>query len=105
MKADRDATATAAPVVTTPIWHHALAGGVSGAGARILTAPLDLLKIRLQLNTKAAAAISPLPPSPAVGGRAAALPNYSPTSITGVFQREGIRGVSWCKVHNIDCPF
>src|SRR5687767_13042578 len=33
-----------------PQWHNAVAGGVSGAGARFATAPLDLLRIRRQLE-------------------------------------------------------
>lgn len=32
-------------------WHDAVAGAVAGAGARLATAPLDLLKIRRQLDT------------------------------------------------------
>ena len=35
----------------TPKWHNAVAGGVAGAGARCATAPLDLLRIRRQLET------------------------------------------------------
>lgn len=33
-----------------PSWHNAVAGGVAGAGSRIATAPLDLLRIRRQLS-------------------------------------------------------
>lgn len=32
-----------------PRWHNVVAGAAAGAGARLLTAPLDLLKIRRQL--------------------------------------------------------
>lgn len=43
-----------------PRWHNIVAGAAAGAGARLLTAPLDLLKIRRQLYynnpSKAAAA-------------------------------------------------
>jgi solute carrier family 25 thiamine pyrophosphate transporter 19 len=34
-----------------PQWHNLIAGGVAGAGARLATAPLDLVRIRLQLET------------------------------------------------------
>ena len=34
-----------------PQWHNLVAGGVAGAGSRLLTAPLDLLRIRRQLQT------------------------------------------------------
>jgi solute carrier family 25 (mitochondrial thiamine pyrophosphate transporter), member 19 len=33
-----------------PSWHNAVAGGVAGAGSRVLTAPLDLIRIRRQLQ-------------------------------------------------------
>jgi len=33
-----------------PQWHNAIAGGVAGAGARLATAPLDLIRIRRQLE-------------------------------------------------------
>eukprot|EP00560_Eucampia_antarctica_P003809 CAMPEP_0197834914 /NCGR_PEP_ID=MMETSP1437-20131217/24119_1 /TAXON_ID=49252 ORGANISM="Eucampia antarctica, Strain CCMP1452" /NCGR_SAMPLE_ID=MMETSP1437 /ASSEMBLY_ACC=CAM_ASM_001096 /LENGTH=272 /DNA_ID=CAMNT_0043439963 /DNA_START=25 /DNA_END=840 /DNA_ORIENTATION=- len=33
-----------------PGWHNVVAGAVAGAGSRMLTAPLDLLKIRWQLG-------------------------------------------------------
>ena len=36
---------------TYPKWHNAVAGGVAGAGALCATAPLDLLRIRRQLET------------------------------------------------------
>lgn len=32
-----------------PSWHNAVAGGVAGAGSRMATAPLDLIRIRRQL--------------------------------------------------------
>lgn len=32
-----------------PAWHHFVAGGVAGAGSRLVTAPLDLVRIRRQL--------------------------------------------------------
>lgn len=36
--------------VSYPRWHNAVAGGVAGAGARLATAPLDLIRIRAQLE-------------------------------------------------------
>ena len=41
-----------------PHWHDFVGGGVSGLGARCITAPLDLLKIRRQLQSSDAAASS-----------------------------------------------
>mmetsp|Transcript_44103 Transcript_44103/g.47760 ORF Transcript_44103/g.47760 Transcript_44103/m.47760 type:complete len:396 (+) Transcript_44103:56-1243(+) len=35
-----------------PQWHNTVAGGVAGAGARLFTAPLDLVRIRAQLERK-----------------------------------------------------
>jgi len=35
-----------------PKWHNVIAGGVAGAGARLFTAPLDLVRIRAQLERK-----------------------------------------------------
>lgn len=34
----------------TPQWHNFVAGGVAGAGSRLATAPLDLIRIRRQLQ-------------------------------------------------------
>lgn len=34
---------------TYPTWHNFVSGGVAGAGSRIFTAPLDLIRIRRQL--------------------------------------------------------
>eukprot|EP00562_Extubocellulus_spinifer_P009368 CAMPEP_0178501678 /NCGR_PEP_ID=MMETSP0696-20121128/17086_1 /TAXON_ID=265572 /ORGANISM="Extubocellulus spinifer, Strain CCMP396" /LENGTH=175 /DNA_ID=CAMNT_0020130659 /DNA_START=183 /DNA_END=706 /DNA_ORIENTATION=+ len=46
--------ATASSTGTTPkkypAWHSAVAGAAAGAGSRLLTAPLDLLRIRRQLQ-------------------------------------------------------
>jgi hypothetical protein len=36
--------------ISYPAWHSALAGGVAGLGSRMATAPLDLIRIRRQLN-------------------------------------------------------
>lgn len=51
-----------------PKWHNMAAGATAGAGARLLTAPLDLLKIRRQLGASpthtAAATAIPRIPSP-----------------------------------------
>jgi solute carrier family 25 thiamine pyrophosphate transporter 19 len=41
-----------APTPTYPAWHNAVAGGVAGAGARMVTAPLDLIRIRRQLTPR-----------------------------------------------------
>jgi len=35
-----------------PQWHNVVAGGVAGAGARLFTAPLDLVRIRAQLERR-----------------------------------------------------
>jgi len=40
---------------TYPKWHNIIAGSAAGAGARLFTAPLDLLKIRRQLQPPLAA--------------------------------------------------
>lgn len=34
-----------------PTWHNAVAGAAAGAGARLVVAPLDLLRIRMQLQS------------------------------------------------------
>ncbi len=34
-----------------PRWHDIVAGAVAGLASRLITAPLDLVKIRLQLNS------------------------------------------------------
>ena len=41
-----------------PHWHDFVGGGVSGLGARCITAPLDLLKIRRQLQSSSDATAS-----------------------------------------------
>ena len=35
-----------------PQWHNAVSGGVAGAGSRLFTAPLDLVRIRAQLERR-----------------------------------------------------
>lgn len=35
-----------------PHWHNAVAGGIAGAGSRVATAPLDLIRIRRQLSPR-----------------------------------------------------
>jgi len=50
------ASASASPNTNNsqyPQWHNIVSGAAAGAGARLLTAPLDLLKIRRQLQSKA----------------------------------------------------
>jgi solute carrier family 25 thiamine pyrophosphate transporter 19 len=41
-----------APTPTYPAWHNAVAGGAAGCGARMVTAPLDLIRIRRQLTPR-----------------------------------------------------
>lgn len=36
--------------IELPAWHNVVAGGIAGAGSRICTAPLDLIRIRRQLT-------------------------------------------------------
>lgn len=43
-----------------PRWHNIVAGAAAGAGARLLTAPLDLLRIRRQLSSMPSTAASPV---------------------------------------------
>lgn len=38
--------------IVYPSWHNAMAGAVAGAGARLLIAPLDLIRIRAQLERR-----------------------------------------------------
>ncbi|KAG7343863.1 mitochondrial carrier protein [Nitzschia inconspicua] len=38
------------PIQLYPQWHNAVAGAVAGASARVATAPLDLIRIRAQLE-------------------------------------------------------
>ena len=47
---DTTTTTTTAIAKTYPQWHSAVAGAAAGAGSRLLTAPLDLLRIRRQLQ-------------------------------------------------------
>ncbi|KAL7540725.1 hypothetical protein ACHAXR_010677 [Thalassiosira sp. AJA248-18] len=51
---DTNAQSTASP--TYPHWHDLVAGAAAGFGARAITAPLDLLKIRRQLQPSSSAA-------------------------------------------------
>ena len=44
-------SATTPPSKSSPAWHNVIAGGMAGAGSRVLTAPLDLIRIRRQLST------------------------------------------------------
>jgi len=50
------AAGTAMAVPSYPKWHDLVAGAAAGLGARAITAPLDLLKIRRQLSLPASAA-------------------------------------------------
>ncbi len=51
--ARRSTTAMIQTVTTKyPQWHNIVAGGVAGAGARLFTAPLDLIRIRAQLERR-----------------------------------------------------
>ena len=47
-------SSTSSPKNKYPQWHNLAAGAAAGAGARLLTAPLDLLKIRSQLHSQSA---------------------------------------------------
>ena len=47
---NRDPDTKTANTKTYPQWHSAVAGAAAGAGSRLLTAPLDLLRIRRQLQ-------------------------------------------------------
>jgi len=66
-----------------PRWHNIVAGAAAGAGARLLTAPLDLLKIRRQLQQ----------PSTIATAAAAQSPKFTPfgmiTSLHKIVQTEG----------------
>jgi solute carrier family 25 (mitochondrial thiamine pyrophosphate transporter), member 19 len=42
-----------------PSWHNAVSGGIAGAGSRIATAPLDLIRIRRQLMSSVVTYPSP----------------------------------------------
>lgn len=46
--------------VAYPQWHNVVAGAAAGAGARFFTAPLDLLKIRRQLQMNKPAGVVPV---------------------------------------------
>jgi Mitochondrial carrier protein. len=50
-KSSLDKTAPSESKKTYPQWHNVIAGATAGAGARLFTAPLDLLKIRRQLQS------------------------------------------------------
>jgi len=45
-----DANLSDAPSKTYPAYYNAIAGAMAGAGSRVFTAPLDLLRIRRQLS-------------------------------------------------------
>ncbi len=47
---DTDKANVSSSSYTYPQWHNLVAGAAAGAGARLITAPLDLLKIRRQLQ-------------------------------------------------------
>jgi solute carrier family 25 thiamine pyrophosphate transporter 19 len=51
--AHRSTTSMIQPeTIKYPQWHNSVAGGVAGAGARLFTAPLDLVRIRAQLERR-----------------------------------------------------
>ena len=64
-----------------PWWHNAMAGAGAGAGARLLTAPLDLLKIRRQLSSVPGAHASSSATNGGVGDML--------TSLTHIVRTEG----------------
>ena len=43
---------TTTTTIKYPQWHNIISGGVAGAGARLLIAPLDLIRIRAQLERR-----------------------------------------------------
>ena len=43
-------SSTTTTTTTTPAWHNWVSGGIAGAGSRMATAPLDLIRIRRQLQ-------------------------------------------------------
>ena len=45
-------TTTTTTTIKYPQWHNIISGGVAGAGARLLIAPLDLIRIRAQLERR-----------------------------------------------------
>lgn len=47
---NNDSVSSATVTTCYPTWHSAVAGGVAGFGSRMVTAPLDLIRIRRQLN-------------------------------------------------------
>jgi len=64
-------SATLEEATSYPHWHDVVAGAAAGLGARAITAPLDLLKIRrqLQLSSPNATATSSAVPQHSVGNR------------------------------------
>lgn len=77
VSSSKSASPTKAKSVYPP-WHNVVAGATAGAGARLFTAPLDLIKIRRQLN-----------PTVVSSG----VPNFSPVgffrSLQQIVQKEG----------------
>lgn len=71
----------AAPPVLYPKWHDLVAGAAAGLGARAITAPLDLLKIRRQLSAGEGGASK---------GAAKAIPEWNiPGQLLAIARREG----------------
>lgn len=65
---------------TYPQWHNIVAGAAAGAGARLFTAPLDLLKIRRQLQqTSGIASVPSIPKTFAPLGLLSSLKNIVQT--------------------------
>lgn len=72
-----------------PKWHNLIAGATAGAGARFLTAPLDLIKIRRQLNVPPASATAAAAATPAVSSLKFPSPTGLFKSLKHIVQTEG----------------
>ena len=67
-------------VPSYPKWHDLVAGAAAGLGARAITAPLDLLKIRRQLS----------PPIASAGAKAKAVSEWNlPGQLLAIARKEG----------------
>lgn len=84
---------------TYPHWHDIVAGAAAGVGARAITAPLDLLKIRRQLQSSSPSSNYASSTVPHIKGSAVATNATAPINLSGewkifehlysIYQREG----------------